>query len=122
MHQPLGVIYSIRIARHFTADHSVGVGMSLPATNPANGLGIQHFHLKGTGARTVMRAGGMCPPNRFNCHGSKRIISFWGKASPNLGQSQRLKSWKKRFAAKRNRFSAGSRTSVFQPVKDATNC
>ena len=70
-----------------------------------------------------MGAGGMRPMNRFSWHESKRNFIFRGKASPNLGQSQRLKSWEKRFTAKKNVFLLRvSRTSVFQPVKDATKC
>jgi hypothetical protein len=59
MHQPVGMVDALGIARHLGADHARGVALQPGAAHPPDGVTIDHLDIEGAGGRTIMRTGGM---------------------------------------------------------------
>lgn len=49
---------TLGIARNFFADDTGGIGIILGATHPANGSGVQYFHVEGASGGAIVRADG----------------------------------------------------------------
>ena len=59
LHQPVGMVDALGIARHLGADNAVGVAVVLGARQPADPPVRQDLDIEGAGRRTVVRTGRM---------------------------------------------------------------
>src|SRR6266478_501130 len=59
MHQPIGMVNTLGIARDLGADHAGGIALQLGAAHPADTGTIDHLDIQRAGRRTIVRTGGM---------------------------------------------------------------
>ena len=59
MHQPVGMMDTLGIARDLGADDAVRVGVVLGAVDAADLVAVEQFHIERAGRRTVMWADGV---------------------------------------------------------------
>ena len=59
MHQPVGMMNALGIARDLGADDAGGIGLQLGAAHPADRGTIDHLDIERAGRRAIVRTGGM---------------------------------------------------------------
>src|SRR5258705_1390194 len=59
MHQPIGMMNTLGIARDLGADDACGIALQLGAAHPADRGTIDHLDIQRAGRRTIVRTGGM---------------------------------------------------------------
>ena len=57
MHQPVGMMRALGVARDLGADHARRIGIVRGAADAADGVRVENFHLERAGRRAIVRAG-----------------------------------------------------------------
>ena len=64
LHQAVGMVLALGVARDLGADHAGGVVVVLGAAHAADGALVEHLDLERAGRRAIVRTGGRADANR----------------------------------------------------------